>query len=125
MIEELIQEQERAPSMVQAKKPITSRYFIELQVATDPEAPRFLRDEIRRHGAIEFVRIISEWLKDNKLQKQVAELSVTALGQVMIVCARPVIDLIREQDIWAIAHIRSSDQFDERSLIKRVSEGAK
>ncbi|MBI3418861.1 MAG: hypothetical protein HY053_01835 [Proteobacteria bacterium] len=121
MIEELIHEEEKVSTGPSAKKPVNSRYFIELQVPSDPEAPRFLQDQLRRHHAIEFVRIVGEWLKDNGLHKEVTEMSVTALGQIMVVCTRQVIDLIREQDIWAVAHIRSSDQFNETSLIKRVS----
>ncbi|HVY12915.1 MAG TPA: hypothetical protein VHB73_05055 [Alphaproteobacteria bacterium] len=122
MIEDVLQNKEKTISRQPAKPSIKSRYFIELQVAFDSEAPRFLQDQLRRHSAIEFVRVIGEWLKDNAMEADVSSLSVTALGQVMIVCTRPVIDLIREQDIWAIAHIRSSDQFDENSLLKRASE---
>lgn len=125
MIEEVIQEKEQIPGLNQAKRPVNSRYFIELHVTTAPDAPRLLVDEIRRHSAIEFVRVIGEWLKDNSMEKEVSDLTVTALGQVMVVCSRSVIDLIREQDIWAIAHIRSSDQFDGHSLIKRASDRAK
>jgi hypothetical protein len=121
MITELIHKDKEVLSITPVKRPVNSRYFIELQVTTDPDAPRFLKDEIRRHGAIEFARVIGEWLKDNDLQGEVSDLSVTALGQIMIVCTTQVINLIRAQDIWAIAHIRSSDQFNDTSLIKRVT----
>lgn len=125
MIAELIHEDKEITAVTQVKRPVNTRYFVELQVTTDPDAPRFLKDEIRRHGAIEFARVIGEWLKDNGLQGEVTDLSVTALGQIMIVCTPQVINLIREQDIWAIAHIRSSDQFNEGSMIKRVSSRRK
>src|SRR5262249_46485420 len=121
MIAGLIHEDKEITAVTQVKRPVNTRYFIELQVSADPGAPRFLKDEIRRHQAIEFARVIGEWLKDNELQREVTDLSVTALGQIMIVCTPQVINLIREQDIWAVAHIRSSDQFNETSLIKRVS----
>jgi hypothetical protein len=100
-------------------KPVSGRYFIELHVTIDPEASRAAQDQTRRHQAIEFVRVITEWLRDNSMSKDVSDLSVTAMGQVMIVCTRPVIDMIREQDVWAVAHIRSSDQFNQSSLMKR------
>jgi hypothetical protein len=117
----LVHEDKEVLSITPVKRPVNNRYFIELQVTADPDAPRFLKDEIRRHSAIEFARVIGEWLKDNDLQGEVSDLSVTALGQIMIVCTQQVINLIREQDIWAVAHIRASDQFNENSMIKRVS----
>ena len=104
-----------------AARPASCRYFIELHVPSDTEASRTAQDQLRRHHSIEFVRIISEWLRDNNMSKEVNDLSVTAMGQVMIVCTRPVIDMIREQDIWAVAHIRSSDQFNQNSLMKRAT----
>jgi hypothetical protein len=125
MISGLIHEDKEIPSITPVKRVVNSRYFIELQVTTDPGAPRFLKDELRRHNAIEFARVIGEWLKDNELQHEVSDLSVTAMGQIMIVCTPQVINLIREQDIWAVAHIRSSDQFNENSMIKRVSQKQK
>lgn len=122
MIEEALQDAGKNAAVSRAQKPVNSRYFIELHVAVDHEASRVAQDQNRRHQAIEFVRIVSEWLRDNKMEKEVSDLSVTAMGQVMIVCTRPVIDMIREQDIWAIAHIRSSDQFNQTSLMKRASK---
>jgi hypothetical protein len=95
-----------------AKKPAaaTHRYFIELHVPEEPDATRMLMDEIRRHRAYEFIQVLRDWLKDHALLEDVAGLSVTAMGQIMIVCTHRVIDMVRTQDVWAIAHIRSSDR---------------
>ncbi len=102
---------------------VCSRYFIELQTgATD--APRRERDRMRHRQAGEFMRIIQEWLREHRKEKEVTHLSVTALGQVMIVCPRAIMDFIREQDVCAVAHIRSSDQIDETRLIRSARERA-
>jgi hypothetical protein len=95
------------------KKPLNSRYFIELHVAASRETSRVILDQMRRQQALEFIQIVGEWLKDHGFGEEVASLSVTAMGQVMIVCSNRVIDQIREQDVWAVAHIRSSDQFSK------------
>lgn len=101
-----------------AKETPKSRYFVELHVPEKPGATRVLMDEIRRHTALEFMQVLNEWLDDHKLRQDVRSLSTTALGQVMIVCTHRVIDLIRTQDVWAIAHIRCSDQVTD---LRRVS----
>jgi hypothetical protein len=100
-----------------AKPPLKSRYFIELHVPEKENASRIVMDEIRRHQAIEFIQILNEWADDNNISDEVTSLSSTVLGQVMIVCTRRVIDLIRTQDVWAIAHIRSSDQVSDLSRV--------
>ncbi len=96
-----------------ARKPINSRYFIELHVEKSQETARPVLDQMRRHKALEFTQIVSEWLGEHGMANDVASISVTAMGQVMIVCSNRVIDQIREQDVWGIAHIRSSDQFSK------------
>ncbi len=97
------------------KKPLLSRYFIELHVPANATTSRPILDQMRRQQALEFTQLVGEWLKENGMTEEVSSLSVTAMGQVMIVCGQRVIDTIREQDIWAIAHIRSSDQFSKLS----------
>jgi hypothetical protein len=96
-----------------------SRYFVELHVPEKPGATRILMDEIRRHKALEFMQVLNEWLDDHGMRADVRSLTTTAMGQVMIVCTHRVMDLIRAQDIWAIAHIRCSDQVTD---LKRVSK---
>ena len=110
------QEQSRKTVQVtglKAKPVAFSRYFIELQVAQGQETSRAVQDQMRRQQALEFVQVFEEWMKENDLKREVSSLSVTAMGQVMIVCSNRVIDQIREQDVWGIAHIRSSDQFSK------------
>lgn len=91
------------------KKPIYNRYFIELHVPEDREASRIIMNENRCHAALEFIKVLREWVTNDDLLKELSSVSVTAMGQVMIVCSNRLIDLIREQDIWAISHIRSAE----------------
>lgn len=99
------------------RKPVLNRYFIELHVAVPHDAPRILYDQLRRHKALEFIQVLGDWLADEGLKDEVSNLNVTTLGQVMLLCSHRVIDLIRSQDIWAIAHIRSSDQIGGLSRV--------
>jgi hypothetical protein len=121
MIDGIFEENRPTPIVSTARKPLLSRYFIELHVAENDETPRILMDQIRRHKALEFIQVVRDWIKDNELADELSALSITAMGQVMIVCSHHMIDLIREQDIWAIAHIRSSSQAgDLRSISGKV-----
>lgn len=94
-----------------------SRYFIELHVDTGRETSRAILDQLRRQQALEFMQIFGEWVRENSYSDDIASMSVTPMGQVMMVCSNRVIDQIRDQDIWAIAHIRSSDQFSKLSRV--------
>lgn len=118
MFETVLEQNKKSTLVAGAKKPANSRYFIELHVADSHETSRPILDQMRRHKALEFMQIVVEWLREHEMADDVASLSVTAMGQVMIVCTNRVIDQIREQDIWAIAHIRSSDQFSKMARVK-------
>lgn len=110
----------RHPDLVITGKKLThSRYFVELQVSVPDDAPRILTDIKRRHTALEFVCALREWLHDQELTEDVSSLCLTAMGQVMIMCSHQVMDLIRAQDIWAIATIRSAETISD---LQRVSE---
>lgn len=115
MFENVLEQNKKNVIVAGVKRPATSRYFIELHVSNATTTSRPVLDQMRRHKALEFMQIVGEWLKEHDLAEDVTSLSVTAMGQVMIVCSNRVIDHIREQDIWAIAHIRSSDQFSKLS----------
>jgi hypothetical protein len=125
MLEVIFKEHEKEQSLnvqanVPAKKPNKNRYFIELLVREDHEVTRALIDGIRAHKAHEFISILRDWMRDSDLKDDVSSLSVTAMGQVMIVCTHRVIDFIRAQDMWAIAHIRSADQIGAlKNIAKR------
>lgn len=110
MIEAILSEEQKQPVVTAAKKPTYSRYFIELHVPENREASRVLMTEISRHAALEFIQVLRDWIKHENMANDLSSVSVTAMGQVMIVCSHRLIDMIREQDIWAISHIRSSDQ---------------
>ncbi|NDE91071.1 MAG: hypothetical protein EB059_08060 [Alphaproteobacteria bacterium] len=114
MIEVILSEDKKPPVKLPvvsaAKKPPFNRYFIELHVPEDRDASRILMDEIRRHTALEFIGVLRDWAKNENMVGDLSSASVTAMGQVMIVCSHRLIDLVREQDVWAISHIRSSDQ---------------
>lgn len=94
-----------------------SRYFIELHVDTGRETSRAILDQLRRQQALEFTQIFGEWVRENGYSDDISSMSVTPMGQVMMVCSNRVIDQIRDQDVWAIAHIRSSDQFSKLSRV--------
>lgn len=102
--------QYKHPVITATPKPVLSRYFIELHVTVPADAPRLLADQLRRNEAVQFIHVLEDWLADQGLRDEVSNLTITVMGQVMVLCSHRVIDLIREQDIWAIAHIRSSDQ---------------
>lgn len=117
MVQGILEEETKYPIVTAVKKPVKNRYFIELHVPENADTPRVVLDEIRRHNALEFIQVLREWVKDHAMEDEISSLSITAMGQVMIVCSHKMIDFIREQDIWAIAHIRSSAQAgDLRSI---------
>jgi len=116
---ELHRDTRKAPGFLASaeRKATQSRFFIELHVNGGRETSRAILDHLRRQQALEFTQIVGEWLRDHGLGEDVSNLSVTAMGQVMIVCTPRVIDQIRDQDVWGIAHIRSSDQFSKLNRI--------
>lgn len=118
MLDEVFEKTKNFHSLSEARALPKIRYFIELHVPSGHEDSRALMDEMRRHKAFEFISIVGEWFKDNDVKDEVSSLSVTAMGQVMIVCTHKVIDLIRAQDIWGIAHIRAADQTSD---LRRIS----
>jgi hypothetical protein len=122
MIEAILTEDKKQsahqPVVTAAKKPTYSRYFIELHVAEDREASRILMNEIRCHAAMEFIHVLRDWVKNENLVADLSSVSATAMGQVMIVCSHRLIDLVRDQDIWAISHIRSAEQSGD---LRRIS----
>ncbi|MDX1923203.1 MAG: hypothetical protein SFW65_08760 [Alphaproteobacteria bacterium] len=122
MIEAILTEEQKKPLkepvVTAAKKPVYSRYFIELHVPENREASRVLMTEISRHAALEFIQVLRDWVKHEHMASELSSVSVTAMGQVMIVCSHRLIDMVREQDIWAISHIRSADQAGD---LRRIS----
>ena len=126
MIEAILTEEQKKsgnaasapPIVTTAKKPTYSRYFIELHVPENREASRILMNEIRSHAAHEFIQVLRDWVKQDNLSSELSSVSVTAMGQVMLVCSHRLIDLVREQDIWAISHIRSAELSSD---LRRIS----
>ncbi len=107
-----------APVVSVAKMPIYSRYFIELHVPENLEASRILVNEARSDAAHEFIQVLRDWVKNDNLSGELSSVSVTAMGQVMIVCSHRLIDLVRDQDIWAISLIRSAELSSD---LRRIS----
>lgn len=120
MFEEILEESKGLSAMSAPRALAMTRYFLELHVEISGEKSRILQDEIRRHKAFEFIEVMGEWFKDFEIAGEVSSMSVTAMGQVMIVCTHRVIDLIRSQDVWGITHIRATDQRTDLSRIGRV-----
>lgn len=121
MVQSILDDEKQFSIVTAVKKPVKNRYFIELHVPETPDTSRVVQDEVRRHNALEFVQILREWARDNSMEDEIGSLSTTVMGQVMIVCTHKVIDFIREQDVWAIAHIRSSAQAgDLRSISGKI-----
>ncbi len=110
MIEAILSEEQKQPVVTATKKPTYNRYFIELHVPENREASRVLMTEISRHAALEFIQVLRDWIGHENMTNDLSSVSVTAMGQVMIVCSHRLIDMVREQDIWAISHIRSAEQ---------------
>ena len=107
-----------APVVSVAKMPIYSRYFIELHVPENREASRIVVNEARSDASHQFIQVLRDWIKNDNLSSELSSVSVTAMGQVMIVCSHRLIDLIRDQDIWAISHIRSAELSSD---LRRIS----
>jgi hypothetical protein len=87
------------------------RYFIELQPGEDTIVPRWQETEMRRALAARFLEWISAWLKEQKLEKKVSTIVITALGQVLITCEADVIHQILLQGVMDIATIRQGVMF--------------
>jgi hypothetical protein len=93
------------------------RYYIELQMDSE-SVPRNREAEIRRAQATQFIGQFSEWLREQKLNDEVA-MAVTALGQVQITCEQDIISRLRSNDKLNIAAIRQGATLSDS--IQRVS----
>jgi hypothetical protein len=89
------------------------RYFIELYPEGGSEPPRWRETEIRRAQAAHFIAEIHAWLKQEALDNRVSGMTITALGQVQIICEADIINQIRSDREPAIAMIRSGAEFAE------------
>jgi hypothetical protein len=87
------------------------RYFIELE--PDGGVSRANEVTARRAQALHFIHSIYIWLKDHALHAKVADIDVTALGQIRITCEADVIHHLRTDDILPIAIIRPGAMFME------------
>lgn len=99
------------------------RYYIVLQTKDGDAGPASLHRQTRRAAAFDFVKLLREWIAEQKQEAQVSALDVTMFGQILITCAPEFIDQVRQQDILAIAEIRpaNSAEMNLRKLIDQVS----
>ena len=99
------------------------RYYIVLQPERNMTGPAALQRQTRRQAAFDFIRLLKEWVAEQKQQDKVSGFDVTMFGQIQITCAPEFIDQIRQQDILTIAEIRPAQSPDVslRRLIDQVS----
>lgn len=93
-------------------QPNYRRYFIELQSA-HADVPRNREAAMRREQAAAFIESLHLWLGETALADKVAQLAITALGQVHITCEADLITQIHAREEDSIAIIRPAAAYLE------------
>jgi hypothetical protein len=88
------------------------RYFIVLQPEKNASGAMTLQRQSRRQAAFDFIKLLKEWVAENRQQEMVSAIDVTMFGQIQIICDPTLIKQIREQDVLAIAEIRPAKGLD-------------
>lgn len=85
-----------------------SRFYIELYHPTERARSRKEETDERKARADRFAESLRHWLAETGQSHLITGLTVTALGQIELLCDPYIIDQIRGQDVDGIAAIRAS-----------------
>ncbi|QQR69618.1 MAG: hypothetical protein IPI58_02850 [Alphaproteobacteria bacterium] len=98
-----------------------NRYYIELYCDERAGEPRKDMELRRQQAAMDFVSMMQEWVRETGCGEQISNISVTPMGQVMLVCTPVFVRHIRSQDVTGISSIREGSLQGE--IIRRLTPG--